>query len=391
MGIQGSLRTMSVTELLRWASSGSKTGTLEIEQGRSVKRIAFRDGEIVGCTSDEPSNLLGQYLLSRGKISEEILRSSLRAQELTGTNLGQVLVEMGVLTQHEVDRYLTAKGEEMLFGLFDFHDGVFRFEPSLASDPAMMAVHIRAEELLDRGDRLREEMNRIRGVLAPGAVPCHSNHPLPPDAASNSMTRRLYDSVDGKRTIAELILHTRASEFLAMKALFQLYQQGVLKIREVREVEGDAGKPEAALQLARQLVARGDYESALDTLEAAYRIHRGDEPLRRMIPKVEAVFVEAAYRTEIPPRSVPVLLKAKDTLMQEDLSPAEFFLISTIENGNLDVKSITWVSPMREVEVLRMVKRLLDRDVIELRLPDGDPALDDLEAVPAVPDDSLVN
>ena len=77
--------------------------------------------------------------------------------------------------------------------------------------------------------------------------------------------------------------------------------------------------------------------------------------------------------------------------MQEDLSPAEFFLISTIENGSLDVKSITWVSPMREVEVLRMVKRLLDRDVIELRLPDGDPALDDVEAASAVPDDSLVN
>jgi len=391
MGIQGSLKTMSVTELLRWASSGSKTGTLEIEQDRTVKRIAFRDGEIVGCTSDDPSNLLGQYLLSRGKISEEILRSSLRAQELTGTNLGQVLVEMGVLTQQEVDRFVTAKAEEMLLSLFDFHDGVFRFEPSLTPDPGMTAVHIRAEELLDRGDRLREEMNRIRGVLSPGAVPCHSNHPLPPEAAADSMTRRLYDAIDGNRTIAELILHTRASEFLAMKVLFQLYQQGVLKIREVREVEGAAGKPEAALQLARQLVARGDYDSALDCLEAAYRVHRGDEALRRMIPKVEAVFVESAYRTDLPPRSVPALLKAKETLMQEDLSPAEFFLISTIENGSLDVKSITWVSPMREVEVLRMIKRLLQRGVIELCLPESDPSRDEIEAAPVVPDDSRVN
>jgi hypothetical protein len=382
---------MSVTELLRWASSGVKTGTLEIEQGRTVKRIAFRDGEIVGCTSDDPSNLLGQYLLSRGKISEDILRSALRAQELTGTNLGQVLVEMGILTQQEVDRFVTAKAEEMLFGLFDFHDGVFRFEHSLTSDPAMMAVHLRAEELLERGDRLREEMNRIRGVLGQGAVPCHSNHPLPPETAANSLARRLYDAIDGKKTIAEIILHTRASEFLAMKVLFQLYERGALKIREVREVEGAAGKPEAAVQLARQLVARGDYESALDALDGAYRVHRGNEAVRRMIPKVEAVFVESTYRADIPPKSVPELLKPKDTLMQEDLSPAEFFLISTIENGSLDVKSITWVAPMREVEVLRMVKRLLERGVIELRLPVGEPSHDDVEAASVTSDGPSIN
>jgi hypothetical protein len=279
----------------------------------------------------------------------------------------------------------------MLFGLFDFHDGLFRFEPSLTSDPNMMAVHLRSEELLDRGDRLREEMNRIRGVLAPGAVLSRSNHPPPPEVATDSMARRLYDAIDGKRTIAEIILHTRASEFLAMKLLYQLYERGVLKIREVREVEGAAGKPEAAVQLARQLVARGDYESALDTLEGAYRVHRGNDALRRMIPKVEAVFVEATYRTEIPPNSVPTLLKPKDTLMQEDLSPAEFFLISTVENGSLDVKSITWVSPMREVEVLRMVKRLMERGVIELRLTEPDSSSDDAEATPVPSEGSLLN
>ena len=86
-----------------------------------------------------------------------------------------------------------------------------------------------------------------------------------------------------------------------------------------------------------------------------------------MISKVEAVFVETCYRREVPPDRVPALLGMRDRLLQEDLSPAEFFLISTIENGALDVKSITWIAPMREVEVLRMIKRLLARGVIELR------------------------
>ena len=372
MGMQGRLSTMSITQLLQWASAAGKSGTLEVEQGRTVKRIGLRDGEIVSCSSDDPSSLLGQYLLSRGKISEDILRTALRGQELTGTNLGQVFVEMGVLSKQEVNRFVSDKAEESLLGLFDFSDGVFRFEETTAADPTMMEIHLKTSELLQRGEKLQEELDRVRAVLKSGTVLGHSNRPAESVTVGNPMAQRIYEAVDGKRTIAEVLLHTRASEFVAMRLLFELYREGVLTIRDEQTVEPVGGTPEAAVQLARQLVAQGEYESALDALESAYRLHREDGTLRRMIPKVEAVFVEMTYRHEVPPNKVPVLRVPKDNLMQEDLSPAEFFLISTMENGNLDVKSITWVAPMREVEVLRMVKRLLARGVIELRDETGD-------------------
>jgi hypothetical protein len=371
MGMQGSLGTMSVLELLRWASSSAKSGTLEIEHGRIVKRLELRDGEIVGCSSDDPSSLLGQYLLSRGKINEDILRSALRAQELTGTNLGQVFVEMGVLSAHEVDQFVSAKAEESLLGLFDVKDGVFRFEKTAGADPTMMGVKLKITELLERGEQLHAELDRIRAVLKTGTVLGRSNRPPADDTLTHTVAQRIYDAVDGKRTIAEVLLHVRTSEFVALKFLYKLYSQGALKIRDAQIVTSDGGTPEAAMQLARQLVAQGDYEAALDALESAYRLHRTDEALRRMIPKVEAVFVEMTYRRDVAPKQVPVLVLPKESLLQEDLSPAEFFLISTIENGNLDVKSITWVAPMREVEVLRMMKRLLARGVIELRDPAG--------------------
>lgn len=389
MGMQGRLSTMSITELLQWASGSYKSGTLEIEEGRTIKRIGLRDGEIVSCSSDDPTCLLGQYLLSRGKISEDILRSALRAQELTGANLGQVFVEMGVLSDGEVSRFVTDKAEESLLGLFDLRDGVFRFEESAATDPTMMAIRIKVSELLERGEKLHEELDRVRAVLKTGTVLCHSNRPPELDGTGNAIAQRIYDAVDGKRTIAEVLLHTRASEFVAMKLLFQLYRNGILKIRDEQSVEPVGGTPEAAAQLARQLVAQGDYESALDTLEAAYRLHREDGTLRRMIPKVEAVFVETTYRREVPPNRIPVLLVPKENLLQEDLSPAEFFLISTIENGNLDVKSITWVAPMREVEVLRMVKRLLARGVIELLESTAEARRPEAAQVP--PDSSSIN
>jgi len=368
MGMQGSLSTMTFADLLRWASHGRKGGLLEVEHGRTVKRVELRDGEIVSCSSDDPSSLLGQYLLSRGKIREDTLRSALRGQELTGASLGQVFVEMGVMQKPEVDRFVAEKAEESLLGLFDLHDGVFRFEETTAGDPTMMRVELKTADLLARGERLREELGRIRSVLKTGTVLCRSNRP-PVAETLDTLERRIYDVVDGRRTIAEVLLHARTSEFLTMKVLHHLYRRGALRILDQHDVTSIGPNPESATRLARQLVARGDYEAALDALESAHRAHREDETLRRMISKVEAVFVEACYRGEVPPTKVPALLGARERLLHEDLSPAEFFLISTIENGTLDVKSITWIAPMREVEVLRMIKRLLDRGVIELREP----------------------
>jgi len=364
--MQGSLSTMTFADLLRWASGGRKGGLLEIEHGRTVKRVELRNGEIVSCSSDDPSSLLGQYLLSRGRISEDTLRSALRGQELTGASLGQVFVEMSVMHKAEVDRFVAEKAEESLLGLFDLHDGLFRFEETTAGDPTMMRVELKTDDLLARGESLREELGRIRSVLKSGTVLCRSNR-APAAETLEALERRIYDAVDGKRTIAEVLLHARTSEFVAMKVLHHLYLRGALRIVDEHEVTPVGASPESATRLARQLVARGDYEAALDALESAHRVHRADETLRRMISKVEAVFVETCYRGEVPPNKVPALLGTRERLLHEDLSPAEFFLISTIENGALDVKSITWIAPMREVEVLRMIKRLLARGVIELR------------------------
>ena len=366
MGMQGSLSTMTVADLLRWASHGRKSGLLEVEHGKTAKRVELRDGEIVSCSSDDPLSLLGQYLLGRGRITEDTLRSALRGQELTGASLGQVFVEMGVMSKVEVDRFVAEKAEESLLGLFDVRDGVFRFEEATAADPTMMRVEIKAQDLLARGESLRAEMDRIRAILKTGTVLSRSSR-APAAESLEALERRIYEAVDGRRTIAEVLLHARTSEFVAMKVLHHLYRRGALKIRDEQAVTVIGASPESAVRLARQLVAGGDYEGALDALESAQRSHREDETLRRMISKVEAVFVETCYRREVPPDRVPTLLGARDRLLQEDLSPAEFFLISTIENGALDVKSITWIAPMREVEVLRMIKRLLARGVIELR------------------------
>ena len=53
-------------------------------------------------------------------------------------------------------------------------------------------------------------------------------------------------------------------------------------------------------------------------------------------------------------------------LDQEGLGPQECFLMSLLD-GESDVRSILWVAPLREVDLLRTLRQLLDRGVIEMR------------------------
>ena len=123
MALHGDLRTMSVAELLQWAAFYNKTGVLEVERLKIRRLIAFRDGRIVGCLSDDPSMLLGQFLISRGKITERQLHIAAEtvmvAQELDVTpsqvaiawvraGEGNIIPLVGARTQAQLEENLGA-------------------------------------------------------------------------------------------------------------------------------------------------------------------------------------------------------------------------------------------------------------------------------------------
>ena len=125
---------------------------------------------------------------------------------------------------------------------------------------------------------------------------------------------------------------------------------------------------EGDLEFARRLLNRGEFDSALDILDRAYRSQPGDEALRRVLAEAEASFVEKAYRHYLPPSKVVTLSRDAGSLTGEHLSPTEFFLLSRID-GMWDVKSIIQITPLREVDVLRTLKRMREKGLIDLKDP----------------------
>lgn len=454
MPLVGTLSTMPVADLLQWLGSAGGTGVVTFERNKVTKRIVFREGHVIACSTSDPSELLGHFLVSRGKITEDTLRAALATQEQSGGHLGAILVGMNALTSAVLTRMLCDKAEETIFGLFDLDDAVFRFENSdISQENVSFPVDLRVEDILLRGMQRIDETREIRTVFNdPGIVLRRSDRSADAEIASNRMARRIYDLVNGERTVAEILLHAHASEYLVTKFLYHLVQNGFAAIKETRDVPGPGPAPvppvvheidadatadelefallddaladaattvspsadaiiplpasivsapvatappgvsatvapvapaaaastpaqgvclDSDLEVAGNLMSRGEFDAALEILNGTYKAYPGDEALGRLLAEAEACFLEKAYRHFVPPHKVPVLLRPPDELTQEQISPEEYFLLSRID-GQWDVKSIIQVSPIREVDAVRTLKRMREKGFIKLRDTGGD-------------------
>jgi len=422
MPVYGTIRTMSLPDLLQWASVNKMTGVLELERNKICKRIAFRDGRIVACSSDDPPSRLGQFLLSRGKITKDQLRGALARQEITGENLGLIFQGMGVLTRDDVEAHVAAKAEENIYGLFDWTDAVFRFHEDAGNDPFIIEVDLSVPDVVLKGIQRFDDLRRVRDAFtSSGIVLQRTDKQTPPEVTTSPMARRVLESVDGRRTLAEILLHAHASEYLVLKFLYTLLRKGMVAITEVRQpdmnsrtlldpasepepldlqpletltasAEVDRPRPEAAGEVrnpeaAAQRMAAGDHAGAMEILNECYRARPDDNHLRQLLLRAEAAFLEAVRRGVLSPSRIPVPLSDAAGAGRAGLHPTEAFLLTMLD-GKSDIKSILWLAPLREVDVMKGLQRLLQRGLIELRDPEafpGDPGEGDGEQpVPSV-------
>jgi hypothetical protein len=80
----------------------------------------------------------------------------------------------------------------------------------------------------------------------------------------------------------------------------------------------------------------------------------------------EVNLIDRLYRSSLPPKQIPYLKRSLEQLTDEALTPEEVFLVSRV-NGSWDLKSIVSISPLREVDALRVLKRLKERGILALK------------------------
>jgi len=368
MALTGSLEIMPLAEVFQWVEAHGKSGILEISHGRTQVQFAFEGGRLASCGSNDPPTLLGQFLLAHGKVDEKKLHDALLQQERDGGKLGTILIDMGLLTKQELDRFVRAKAEETIFRLFDRPKAEFRFDPTLRPMSTAVRLDLDLTDVLMRGAQRQAELERMKSVFNdPGMVLVRTSHPLQPEVVTAPMIRRLYDLVDSQRTFAEILLLSRAPEFLATKFLFELYRRGVVAIKDIHDVPPEPGSVEAACALAERLAARGETEAALEILQACQQDNPSHEGLQRALAKLETNYLDSIYKKELPPTSMLIPRSCSEELRDSRLSSNELFILEMIKENPGDVKSIVRIAPLHEIDVIVAMRRLANKGLLEIR------------------------
>jgi hypothetical protein len=373
--LTGMLSIMSLPDLLQWIKNANKTGCLHVAHKSVSRNIYSRNGHIVACTSDDPSILLGQFLLCHGRISEETLREGLKRQEHGGKNLGGILVEMGALREDQLTQIVTSKAMETIHGIFDWEDASFEFVPDATLPAGRIEVDLGVDEVLLEGMRRVDEMAQLRKIFtSPRLVLKHTDRPAEAALLASPVGRKLHDAIDGRRTLAEVVLLCHASEFMAFQFLSLLLDRGALSIVGTRELRTSATDPALSLDRARQLVDQGEFLAAIEILRPLSEANPNESSIKTLLADAEAKFLVKMYRGGLHPGHVPATLRPLDDFPLDHLTGAEAHLLERID-GTRDIKSILWVVPMRPVEVLASLKSLVDRGLIEVR-PAAQPSVE---------------
>ena len=368
-GLTGSLKTMSLPDLLQWVGFGRKTGTLSLKSGPLHKKIYFQEGAIIGSSSNDAREYLGQFMLSEGIISEQQLKDAFDLQAQTKVMLGRILVKKGLVSENKVGDILRLKAEETIYSLFLWADADFEFLESELPPGDQVLISIRVDDVLMEGLRRYDTSKKIRQSLPHnGVVLKRTAKALAPEIASKTFPKRIYDLIDDKRTLADIILEAHASEYIVCQVLFVMVQKRYLEVARgtaPAAARPPADTPQALMDAAKELIKSGDSEGALVILEKARRTAGKNPEMNALIQVAEDHFIDKAYRHYLPPKKIPILKKPLESLVNQDLSPEEGFLVSRV-NGSWDLRSIISISPLREVDALRAFKKLRERGIIDL-------------------------
>lgn len=213
-----------------------RTGALVLRSStQRQKKIFFVEGYPEFVASTDPSELLGEFLVSSAICLRMEVDMALGVLHKYDGRLGDALVDLGILTPMELYRALEDQVRFKYLQAFRWNDGTWRFEPEARSDADTIAMSRSVGELqreavlvMDSAVVLQALQTRLKGrivKLNPSPpISLHSFH------ISDAWTR-LIENADGlgvRDAVAKIAQRDDLNEDDAARALFLAVSSGIL-------------------------------------------------------------------------------------------------------------------------------------------------------------------
>ena len=128
LGPTGTFSSYPFPNILFYLKKYNRSGALEIESEMINKVIYLKNGNLASVSSNQFAESLGRYMVKANFLTQSDYNSSLEKVLATGNQQGRILLDMGVVTPHQLYEALQGHLMEKILSVFSWETGKFSFK-----------------------------------------------------------------------------------------------------------------------------------------------------------------------------------------------------------------------------------------------------------------------
>ncbi len=254
MALKGNLQDFGITQLLNLVNLARKTGSLYLESRQGKCMLSFREGKLIYAAMDGEDESLPVLLQKAGKLTPEHVRAI--QQHMAGRpdrDIAITLINSGHLKPEDIVKVVNQQTLNIVYKVFSWNDGTFRFEPTDMPPQGKMTTSIALENVIMEGSRRLKEWERLQDELPDlDASLKFAERPTTPlrDINLSPDEWRVISFVNPRNTIRQIAQSNNMSEYQIRKIVYSLLQAGIVQLvpsqRPQPATAGAVAQPTAA-------------------------------------------------------------------------------------------------------------------------------------------------
>jgi hypothetical protein len=234
MALKGNLRDFTITQLLNLINLARKTGTLIVERPDEKVLVSFREGKLSYAQAGQEDNGLVAVLHRAHKLSSAQQRAlKERTNSMSDKELGLLLVNANYISQQDILSSLQNYFVGVIYRLFTWMEGMFRFENELLPPDDKITVRVGLENIIIEGSRRLREWEQLQDEI-PNLDMCLKFADRPGVNIRNFNLSveewRVVSYISPKNTIRQIGRTTKTSDLEIRKIVYGLLQAGLVEL-----------------------------------------------------------------------------------------------------------------------------------------------------------------
>jgi hypothetical protein len=243
MALSGTLKDFGIADIFQLIGNQQKSGQLVLQNETDRVDIIFFDGNVIAASEKnrKTNRFLGAMLVRADLVKAEKLEEALVQQKRSLKRLGDILIEMGAISEGHLSEMARLQTSETVYRLFDWKSGTYEFTQRDVDPGNKSFDPIRAETILLEGFRRTDEWPSVQRALPSLDATVRRLKPVAPNSRDDDSSDPMamvasrpgarHDTIynlaaEPDRTLQKIADLSRMGDFEAFKVIRDLVANG---------------------------------------------------------------------------------------------------------------------------------------------------------------------